>query len=327
MIGEYLIEVRNSDIAYKFKLRRNFTVLRGDGATGKSILCDLIFANNEHPGQGVTVKVTRGARIEVLSRLRFQDGILNSNTLENVIFVIDEDAEFIKSNDFAVAAIKSGCYFLLITREKLAQIPCSIKEVYELEHITERWVGFRPIYTQTHYGTDVQPNMMIATEDSGAGRQLFSRQLGESRVTSVKGKDNFLKKLESKEIRNCILVADGAAFGFIITDILPLLKDCKCHLIVEESFEYVVLISGVIPDRLLGGIDLDNPLVDSSKFSSWEKYYEDLLVSVTKHLYSSYKKDHLPQEFSQYKNVVKIFASYDLSILLSSEETSIFGGG
>lgn len=46
MTGSFTVEVKNSDIAYKFVLHRNITVLRGDGASGKSLLCSLISENS-----------------------------------------------------------------------------------------------------------------------------------------------------------------------------------------------------------------------------------------------------------------------------------------
>ena len=42
MKGSHDIIVQNNRIQYKFSIRRNLTILRGNSATGKSTLIDLI---------------------------------------------------------------------------------------------------------------------------------------------------------------------------------------------------------------------------------------------------------------------------------------------
>ena len=42
MKGSHDIIVQNNRIKYKFSIRRNLTILRGNSATGKSTLIDLI---------------------------------------------------------------------------------------------------------------------------------------------------------------------------------------------------------------------------------------------------------------------------------------------
>ena len=44
MKGNYEIIVKNARIQYKFTLERNITVLKGDSATGKTTLIDMISA-------------------------------------------------------------------------------------------------------------------------------------------------------------------------------------------------------------------------------------------------------------------------------------------
>lgn len=42
MRGIHEVVVQNNRVQYKFAIRRNLTILRGDSATGKSTLIDLI---------------------------------------------------------------------------------------------------------------------------------------------------------------------------------------------------------------------------------------------------------------------------------------------
>ena len=37
---------------------------------------------------------------------------------------------------------------------------------------------------------------------------------------------------------NSLIVVDGAAFGFNLEDVIPLLQKYNCFLIAKESFEY-----------------------------------------------------------------------------------------
>ena len=59
MKGSYEIVVKNRRIQYKFTINRNFTILKGDSATGKTTLIDMIFAfqrNGEKSGIQLTCK-------------------------------------------------------------------------------------------------------------------------------------------------------------------------------------------------------------------------------------------------------------------------------
>ena len=69
-------EIRNADVYYKFTVRRNITVLRGEGATGKTMLYRLVDTFNNVDSRGVSVRVDRGATVETLNRQRFSDGVL-----------------------------------------------------------------------------------------------------------------------------------------------------------------------------------------------------------------------------------------------------------
>ena len=42
MKGRYRIVVKNSSVRYDFEIRRNITIIKGDSATGKTTLVDMI---------------------------------------------------------------------------------------------------------------------------------------------------------------------------------------------------------------------------------------------------------------------------------------------
>ena len=53
MKGKYLIKVKNNVLQYQFEIRRNITIIKGDSATGKTTLIDMIreyYENGEQSG-------------------------------------------------------------------------------------------------------------------------------------------------------------------------------------------------------------------------------------------------------------------------------------
>ena len=56
MTGEHQIIVRTNRLQFKFTLKRNITVLRGNSATGKTTLIELIEQHqNNRNGSGVEI--------------------------------------------------------------------------------------------------------------------------------------------------------------------------------------------------------------------------------------------------------------------------------
>ncbi len=57
MKGKYTILVQNNRIRYEFIISRNITIIRGDSATGKTTLLELLAAyDNDGDSSGVLVK-------------------------------------------------------------------------------------------------------------------------------------------------------------------------------------------------------------------------------------------------------------------------------
>ncbi len=60
MKGVHDIVVQNNRVQYKFSVRRNLTILRGNSATGKSTLIDLIAQyGRDGEGSGVVLRCDR----------------------------------------------------------------------------------------------------------------------------------------------------------------------------------------------------------------------------------------------------------------------------
>lgn len=91
------------------------------------------------------------------------------------------------------------------------------------------------------------------------------------------------------------MIADGAAFGSEMDKVMRLLKERKnAALYLPESFEWLILSSGVLKDNELKTI-LREPsdYIESSKYFSWERFFTSLLISRSKSTYLSYSKSVL----------------------------------
>lgn len=91
---------------------------------------------------------------------------------------------------------------------------------------------------------------------------------------------------------------------------------CEAHpgafqLCLPESFEWMILKSGVVPmpEENLEGI-LQNPVdwIESRDFFSWENFFEDYLVQHTKGTPFQYTKSTLNGIYKQEKNCRRIAA-------------------
>ena len=53
MKGKHLVTIKNNVLRYQFEIRRNITIIKGDSATGKTTLIDMVreyFENGEQSG-------------------------------------------------------------------------------------------------------------------------------------------------------------------------------------------------------------------------------------------------------------------------------------
>lgn len=63
MVGAYWVIVQNKKIKFDFEIRRNITILRGDSATGKTTLVEMIQEYAElGPDSGIVLQAKRIVR-------------------------------------------------------------------------------------------------------------------------------------------------------------------------------------------------------------------------------------------------------------------------
>lgn len=93
---------------------------------------------------------------------------------------------------------------------------------------------------------------------------------------------------------NTFIIADGAAFGSMIENCLAYIHSVygsRISLWLPESFEYLILKSGLIKSAELPEIlDETSDYVDCRRYESWEQFFTDLLISLTKDTVARYIK-------------------------------------
>lgn len=183
MRGKYRVVVKNKRLHYEFEIKRNITIIKGDSATGKTTLINMIrqFANLGNSSGvdlmcDVPCRTLEGADWKIILR----------NISGNILF-IDEENTFIRSEEFASEIKESDNYFVIITRENLYNLPYSVEEIYGL-HSSGKYQNTKQIYQQMYrIYTDtaqipVEPQTIVV-EDSNSGYEFFKSIAEEQKIS------------------------------------------------------------------------------------------------------------------------------------------------
>ena len=141
MKGMHHITVSNANVKYEFDIKRNITIIKGDSATGKTTLVELIREYYESgTGSGITLVCDKDCRV-----LSGRDWSIILPTIKDSIVFIDEDNHFLTSIDFAEAVRESDNYYVIVTREGLINLPYSVDEIYGIR-TSGRYAGLQQTY-------------------------------------------------------------------------------------------------------------------------------------------------------------------------------------
>lgn len=309
MTGIHQVIVQNRRVQYKFTLTRNITILQGDSATGKTKMIEMVAAYQQDGGNsGVTVSCDK--ECVVLSGSYWMT-ILSS--IKDSIVFIDEGEQFVTSTEFAKAVQESDNYYVIATRSSLLNLTYSAKEVYGIRNKSgNRYQGTKRLYSEfyplnkDHIDHIPHPQVVIV-EDSNSGFEFFKAICDQHAVKciSANGNGNIYNLLREIDAGCILVVADGAAFGQQMERVLSLKKVKHIVLYLPESFEWLILESG-----LISGVYhiLRSPAdyIESSKYYSWERFFTNLLVEETKNTYLQYTKKKLNQNYLQKNETEKI---------------------
>ena len=310
MKGKYKVIVRNNKLHYEFEIKRNITIIQGDSATGKTTLINML-RQAENLGESSGVDVLSNVPCRILEGVSWK--LILQNTA-GTIFFIDEENAFINTEEFAAEVRGSDNYFVLITRENLYNLPYSVEEIYGL-YASGRYQNTKKIYQQMYrIYSDIQelpikPELFIV-EDSNSGYEFFKAISDEKNLEceSAGGKSNIFSKIKNVKSKDVCVIADGAAIGPEMNGLYEIShKKKNIHLYLPESFEWIVLKSGLIDDREIRKI-LETPelFIDSKKYFSWERFFTNLLIEKTKNSYLQYRKSAINKTYLHSKNKEKI---------------------
>ena len=310
MKGKYKVIVRNNKLHYEFEIKRNITIIQGDSATGKTTLINML-RQAENLGESSGVDVLSNVPCRILEGVSWK--LILQNTA-GTIFFIDEENAFINTEEFAAEVRGSDNYVVLITRENLYNLPYSVEEIYGL-YASGRYQNTKKIYQQMYrIYSDIQelpikPELFIV-EDSNSGYEFFKAVSDERNLEceSAGGKSNIFSKIKNVKNREVCVIADGAAIGPEMNGLYEIShKKKNIYLYLPESFEWIVLKSGLIDDREIRKI-LETPelFIDSKKYFSWERFFTNLLIEKTKNSYLQYRKSAINKTYLHSKNKEKI---------------------
>lgn len=301
MKGIHKVVVGTKYLKYEFELRRNLTIIRGDSATGKTTLVDMIRTHmNDGESGPVTLNCDKSCYVV--------EGNLWKGQLYNIqdgIVFIDEGNEFVRTKDFARAIQQTDNYYVIATREGLPALPYSVEEVYGIRTsgkygtLKRSYHSFYRIYPDST--TEKIKPEKILTEDSNLGYQFFDAVCAEHQMQcdTANGKSNVFSYLKAHRDEKILVIADGAAFGPEMDRVLQLVQTREnLVLYLPESFEWLILSSGILKDAETTQI-LQTPsgYIDSKEYFSWERYFTALLIEKAAGTYLNYTKKTLNEAY------------------------------
>lgn len=259
MKGKHKVVVKNNKLHYEFEIKRNITIIKGDSATGKTTLINMIrqYANLG-VSSGVDVVCDVPCRI-----LEGPDWQLVLRNVSGYILFTDEENAFIRTEQFAAAVRDSDNYFVIITRESLYNLPYSVEEIYGI-HSSGKYQNTKQVYQQLYkiYSEaehfPIEPKYIVV-EDSNSGYKFFKDITRESdiRCESAGGKSKLYSLLCGMKDETCV-IADGAAIGAEMEKLHKLSQMYRnIKLYLPESFEWIILSSGVIEGKDVSKIECE----------------------------------------------------------------------
>lgn len=302
MKGKYHIVVQNNKLHYELDIRRNITIIRGESATGKTVLIRLL-------EQAAAFGESSGVEILCECPCRTLSGndwhLILPNIHRNIIF-LDEENSFVKSQEFAMAVKASDNYFVIITREDLPNLPYSVDEIYGI-HTSGKYHDLKRTYNELYhiYSPETlsgkeRPEAVVV-EDSNSGYQFFRTICDENEIfcTTAGGKSNLKTTVAKLKKTPTLVIADGAAIGSEMNELYQLMSknpSMKCYL--PESFEWLILKSGIIDGKIIQDI-LIHPedFIESQRDFSWERFFTSLLITYTQDSYLKYSKNKLNETY------------------------------
>jgi hypothetical protein len=142
------------------------------------------------------------------------------DVINNSIVFIDEGSRFVLSEEFAQRIKHTNNYYVIVTRERLDNIPYSINEIYGIRDsgkygtLQKTYHELYHLYEEDHVHFPLSP-VKVITEDSNSGYQFFHACCKDKTIAciSANGKSNIFSLAKADSQQEILIIADGAAFG------------------------------------------------------------------------------------------------------------------
>lgn len=313
MKGIHHLKVSNRDAAFEFELYRNITVVRGDSGTGKTTLFDMIADYTRlRDKSGVNVQCDKDC-----AALTDGDWKNQLSHISDSIVFIDEGVDYLKTKEFADAVKNSDNYYVIFSRESLHELPYSVEEIYEIK-ASGKYHSLKKLYKSNKkhiYYTGNSKGKLnfdtVLTEDSKSGLQFYRFCFENEKVKCESSNSNaaVFKWLTEHKDRKVFVIADGAAFGSEIDRVLKLQTRLQFRLCLPESFEWLILKSGLIHgEHIAEMLEAPSEFIESSEYFSWENFFEKYLTEHTVGTPFQYAKKELADAYLNKTNSDKIIA-------------------
>lgn len=313
MKGNVRVVVSTKKLRYELNLRRNITILQGDSASGKTTLIQII-SDYQSGRTGPGTEIVCDRKCIVLAG-DAEGAIMRLKSLTEAVVFVDEQESFLYSKAFSEAVLASGCYFVFVTRDGLNMLPYSVNEIYYLknsgyyQNTRQVYNSMYQVYPEAEMNKKIEPSLIL-TEDSNAGYEMYEAIGQDIKVPcdSAGGKSNIAKYILANKEEQILAIVDGAAFGADMQSVMRVLEMSKgSYVWTPESFEYLVLQSGIVQAEGLSEI-MENPgdFIESSEYSSWERFFTCLLDNLTRNTIYEYSKKKLNPNYLTRGNIDKM---------------------
>lgn len=286
-------------IKYILDIENKLTIVSDVSATGKTTLLRLIEDYNNKSG-------VAEIKTELPCYVINSELLLESNILQNkYVFFIDEDMEFIKTYDFYKTVMNSEGYFIIVGRNPEIFLDYSVDSIFtiELKDGIHRLENKYKIHQLVYKYCKDNLNKMV-NEDSGSGFEFY-KKVTRIENKSTEGNRNILKVLD--EEREGIFTIDRLGYGKYIPILLNKIETngYRVQLNLQNSFEYIILMSGILKNDVEKLKSLEKELKNTNL--SIEKFYYKYLVEIaSKCVETRYKKSKLSEWYLKDENVHKI---------------------
>lgn len=130
MKGKHRIVIQNKRIRYDIEVERNITIIRGDSATGKTVLVEMVREFQENGAtSGIELDCDKKCAV-----LYGQAWNLQLSAMQDSIIFIDEGNRFAATDEFAALIQKTDNYYIIVARESLPALPYSVEEIYGIRN-------------------------------------------------------------------------------------------------------------------------------------------------------------------------------------------------